>query len=145
MLTKALSLIYQQSWLIKEIPGVWKLANILSIYKKGWREDLGNQRPVSLTSVLGKVMEQIILSAVTQHVQHSQGIRHSQHKHGVVKGRSCWTNLISFYDKVTHLADERRSVDVVCLKFDKVLDTVSHRILLKELAAHVLDRFSLFG
>ncbi|GAB0180572.1 hypothetical protein GRJ2_000522500 [Grus japonensis] len=53
--------------------------------------------PVSLTLVLGKVMEQIVLSGITQHVQDNQVIRPSQH--GFMKGRSCLTNLISFYDK----------------------------------------------
>ena len=41
------------------------------VYKKGWKEDFGNYRPVSLTLVLRKVMEQIILSAITWHVQHN--------------------------------------------------------------------------
>ena len=44
-------------------------------------------------------MEQIILSAITRHVQDNQVIRPSQH--GFMKGRSCLTNLISFYDKMT--------------------------------------------
>ena len=48
----------------------------------------------------GKLMEQIILSPITWHVQDSQVMRPSQH--GFVIGRSRWTGLISFYDKVTH-------------------------------------------
>ncbi|GAB0182246.1 mitochondrial enolase superfamily member 1 [Grus japonensis] len=92
VLTKPLSIIYQQSWLTREVPVDWKLANVMPIYRKGQKEDPGNYRPVSLTSVLGKVMEQIILSVITQHVQVNQGIRPSQH--GFVKGRSCLTNLI---------------------------------------------------
>ncbi|KFZ47660.1 hypothetical protein N321_04245, partial [Antrostomus carolinensis] len=69
VLAKPLSIIYQQSWLTGEVPLDWRLANLTLIYKKGRREDPGNYRPVSLTSVPGKVMEQIILSAITQHTQ----------------------------------------------------------------------------
>ena len=49
-------------------------------------------------------MEQIILNAITGHMWDNQGIGLSQH--GFMKGRSCLTNLVSFYDKVTHLVDE---------------------------------------
>ncbi|GAB0179299.1 hypothetical protein GRJ2_000395200 [Grus japonensis] len=56
-----------------------------------------------------------------------------------MKGRSCLTNLSSFYDKVTHLVDEGKAVNVVYLDFSKVFDTISHSILLEKLAAHGLD------
>ncbi|KAK4813674.1 LOW QUALITY PROTEIN: hypothetical protein QYF61_017641 [Mycteria americana] len=136
VLTKPLSIIYQQSWLTGEVPADWRLANVTPIYKKGWKEDLGNYRPVSLTSVLGKLKEQIILSAITWHVEDNQGIKPSQH--GFRKGRSCLTNQISFYDKVICLVDEGKAVDAVYLEFSKAFDTVSHSIL-EKLAAHGLD------
>ncbi|KFO89026.1 hypothetical protein N320_00456, partial [Buceros rhinoceros silvestris] len=72
VITKPLSIIYQQSWLTGEVPADWRLANVTPIYKKGKREDPGNYRPVSLTSVPGKLMEQINLSVIMQHVQDSQ-------------------------------------------------------------------------
>ena len=66
------------------------------IYKKGYEEDPGNYRPASLTSVPGKVMEQFTLREITWNEQDNQGIRSSQHR--FMKGISCLTNLISFFD-----------------------------------------------
>ena len=52
---------------------------MMAICKKGHKEDLGSYRPVILTSVPGKVMEEVILNAITPNVQNSLGIRPSQH------------------------------------------------------------------
>ncbi|PKU46872.1 rna-directed dna polymerase from mobile element jockey-like [Limosa lapponica baueri] len=99
----------------REVPDDWRMANVTPIYKKGQKEDLGNYRPVNLTSVPGKIMERIILSELSRQVQGSQRIRAS--RHGFMKGRPRLTNLISFYDHVTHLLDVGKAVDVVYLDF----------------------------
>ncbi|GAB0182690.1 mitochondrial enolase superfamily member 1 [Grus japonensis] len=127
--------------LTEQVPVDWRLANMTPVYKKGWKEDPGNYRPVSLTLVPGKLVEQNILSSIMWHVQDNQAIRPSQH--GVMKGRSCLTNLISLCDKVTHIVDEEEDVDVVYLDFSKAFHTISHSILLEKLAARGLDRCTL--
>ncbi|KAJ7410361.1 hypothetical protein BTVI_53406 [Pitangus sulphuratus] len=75
-------------------------------------------------------MEQIILSAIMQHIQDNQVIRLSQH------GQVLLDQLISFHDKVTHLVDEGNTVYVVYLGLIKAFGTVPHSIPLEKLAAH---------
>lgn len=75
-----LSVVSQQSGLPGELLLVdWRLANVTPIYEKAWRDNSGNHRPVSLTSVPGKGMEEMTLSAITRCVLHHWGTRPSQH------------------------------------------------------------------
>jgi len=73
-----LSIIYERSVESGEVPADWKLASVSQIYKKGVREDPVNHRPVSLTSVPGKIMEKIMLGTIERHLNHNAMIRHSQ-------------------------------------------------------------------
>ena len=138
VIAKLLSIIYQQSWSTREVPDNWRLANPTAIYKKIWKEDLGNNRPVSLILVSGKVMEQIILSEIMRCLRGNQGIRPSQHE--FMKGRFCLIKLISFYDQLTHLVDEEKAVNVIYLDFNRAFDVVSLSILLEKLASGGLNR-----
>jgi len=141
LIAKMLSTIYQWSWATRKVLEDWRCASVTPIYKKGCMEDPENHRPVSVSLVSGKVMEEITFCMITWHVWDNLGIRPSQNK--FMKGRSCLTNLISFYDRVTQLVDEGKAVDAVYLDFSKDFNTVSHSILLEKLAACGLDSYTL--
>ncbi|PKU34992.1 hypothetical protein llap_14701 [Limosa lapponica baueri] len=74
----------ERSWRTGEVPEDWRKANITPVFKKGKKEDPGNYRPTSLTSVPGKVMERLILDVISKHVE-EQGVIGSG-KHGFTKG-----------------------------------------------------------
>ena len=88
----------------------WKLQNISPLFKKGSKDDPGNYRPISLTSVPGKMLEFII----ADDMMHNKLILDSQH--GFRSGRSCLTNLVDFFHDMFSIYDKSRA-DILYLDF----------------------------
>ena len=80
---------FERLWQSCEVPEDWKKVNVTAVFKKGKKEDLGNYRMVNLTSVPGKVMEQLILEIVSRHMEDKKVIRSNQY--GFMKRKSFLT------------------------------------------------------
>ena len=112
----------------------WKLQNIAPLFKKGSKNKPGNHRPVSLTSVPGKMLESIIAEDITEHLESNNLISNSQH--GFRRGRSCLTNLLEFFHNMFSLYDKSRAIDILYLDFQKAFDKVPHKRLMAKVRGY---------
>ena len=76
-------------------------------------------------------MEKILRERFYDHLEMSSLITDSQH--GFVRGRSCLTNLIEFFEEVTKQVDEGKAVDVVYMDFSKAFDKVPRGRLMSKM------------
>ena len=79
------------------LPSEWKEANITPLFKKGSRKKPNNYRPVSLTSVVCKLLEKLIRDHMVEFL-----LKHIliKSQHGFLKTRSCLTNILFFLKKL---------------------------------------------
>ena len=96
---KLLFIMFNRLWRMEEVPEDWRKASVSPGYKKSKQKELQNYKPVSLTSIPGEVMEQLMLEAISKHVEEKRVIRTSQH--GLTTAKSHLTNLIALCVKTT--------------------------------------------
>ena len=125
----SLTQIFNKSLCLGEIPDEWKLANIVPIHKKGDKSEVENYRPISLLSIVSKVLERCVLRNIRDHLQ--QLINDSQH--GFTPGKSCTTQLLEVLDYIGSLLDSGKQTDVVYMDMSKAFDKVHHKDLLSKL------------
>ena len=91
---------------------------MLSLYKKKGDKLLpSNCRPISLTFIVGKLIDSIIRDILVTLLKENIMIDNSQH--GFRYKRSCLTNLLDFYNDVFNIFDEIKAIDIIHLDFQK--------------------------
>lgn len=66
-----------------------------------------------------KILEQIIKQDVCEHLENNGVVSSSQHMSA--ENKSCQTNLISFFDKITNLVDCGNAMETVYQDFNNAL------------------------
>ena len=128
--------LFQQSIDTGEIPKEWSLANICSLFKTSDRSLACNYRPVSLNSVLCKLLEHKVCSNIMAHLDEYKFL--SDRQHAFRKGHtcSCKTQLTTVINDLAKILDNKGQVDTFILDFEKAFDTSPDELLKSKLFSY---------
>ena len=128
-LADSLCLLFNKSLLTSEIPSEWKAANIIPLFKKGKKDEGENYRPISLLSVVSKVLERCIFNRVSSHIQSLiQSVQH-----GFINGKSCSSQLLSVLHVIGKNLGGGKRTDVIFMDISKAFDSVDYPTLICKL------------
>ncbi len=122
-------------------PTDWKFARVVPIPKSGDPQSPANYRPISILSILSKLLERHVHRVLSHHLSINCPLSHSQW--GFTKGKSTTTALLSYTHECQQALDS--SVELCSVFFDlsKAFDTVPHQPLLYKLSALQVNPFIL--
>jgi hypothetical protein len=130
-IAEPLSIIFNQSLALKTVGKEWKYVQISAIFKKGNKSQAKIYRPVSLTSVVCKIMEKLIRLHIINHMKANKLFSNKQY--GFIEGRSTALQLLEVIDKWSEALDEGLDIDCICTDFQKAFDKVPHKRLIKKI------------
>ena len=133
-LSLPLSILYTESFKQQKLPQYWKDAMITPLYKKDEKCLASNYRPISLTSIICKIIESIIKDDLMSYVCNNNIITSLQH--GFLTGSSCQSNLLIMLICLTEAIDRGTINDVIYLDFAKAFDSVPHNRLIYKLSKY---------
>jgi hypothetical protein len=133
-----LSIIFNSSLRNGSIPEIWKIGYITAIHKKDSKSLCENYRPITLSSVICKLMEAILRDNIMQHMISNHLF--STVQYGFIPGRSTILQLLSALDDWTEAIDKGQGTEIIYLDFQKAFDRVPHRRLLAKINHYGIRR-----
>ena len=101
------------------------------MHKKGAKNSFENYRPVSITSIICKLMESIVKDKIITHMERNHLF--SRRQHGFVPLRNCMSNLLICMEKWTEMLEKGYQIDIIYTDFAKAFYRVPHQRLLQKM------------
>lgn len=126
-----LTIVFKKSIGSTTVPRLWKLANVVPVFKSGNKQIIPNYRPISLLSTSSKLLEHIIHKHIVEYLNANNILSRSQH--GFRAGYSTVTQLLEFTHDIASSLNSRGQLDAIFIDYSKAFDLVCHAKLLVKL------------
>ena len=123
-----LCFIYNLSFTAVILPDSLKIAKVTPVYKKGFKLECANYRPMSLLPNLDKIIEKFMHKKLMGFLN-DQKILHKK-QFGFQKNFSIGHAVISLIENIEKAIDNKFFICGVSVNLQKAFDTVDHNILL---------------
>ena len=130
-ITPSITWLFNLSIRIGKIPNAWKVSHVVPILKSSTMHDPKNYRPISLLSILSKILEKHIFSLILCHLEEFHPFSDSQW--GFRAGHSTVTALLSTVHRWFQLLESGKEICAVFLDYRKAFDSVPHQLLISKL------------
>ena len=134
VLSRPLAILFKLSMHLGTTAKQWKDAILTAIYKKGERNLPKNYRPISLTSIISKLIESFIRDAMLAHMVKYKLF--TNERHGFVPKRNCATQLLESIETWCKVIEEQGYIDVIYTDFAKAFDAVPHKRLMRKVKSY---------
>lgn len=108
-------------------PSALKITKLIPIFKKGSRYEVGNYRPIALTSTVAKILEKIIKKRFVEFFELSD------RQYGFQASSSTLGAAGDLVENIVEKTDQGYIVATVFVDLQKAFDTVEHQLLLVKL------------
>ena len=135
--SKPLCILMNRSFHEGIFPDIWKLANVIPIFKKGDKSEPSNYRPVALLSCIGKLQERIVFKNMYNFLIDNNLLY--KYQSGFLPHHSTVFQLIDIFHNICQAFDNSMFSCIVFCDVSKAFDRVWHKGLLFKLRQNGID------
>ena len=128
-LSYPLSILFNISFASGRLLQDWNVANAVPVHKRGDESNIENYRPISLTSLVMKVMEKIVRGELYSKCKDLINDK----QYGFLPNNSCTTQMMNTLDDIACSLNSQSDVDIIYFDFAKAFDSVCHDKILEKL------------
>ncbi len=136
-LTPSITFLVNKSMTDGIVPALWKIARVIPLHKADDKLLVENYRPISILPVLSKVLEKVVHTQLSAHLNELNYIY--PHQYGFRRGHCTAQAIAQVNNWVLESMDKGNITGLLFVDISKAFDSINHKVLLGKLGNMALS------